>query len=209
MAIRRTSLVVARQPSRGHRGDRGSYTWALSRNGMGNSYYAAAVKSASVSWKAFFFGALDPGLVHHRRQATRLLLDPALSARLFGFSSWSILLPQALAGVASVLILYRLVRRWQGDIAALLASLALALTPVALVIFRLNNPDAFLTLLLLPAAWLLWSALESGSYLEAGRCRRPGRARLPHQDARGAHRAADVRSRVTWSADLRISAAAC
>ena len=139
------------------------YTWALSRNGMANSYYAAAVKSAAVSWKAFFFGSLDPGSFVTVDKPPASLWIPALFARAFGFSSWSILLPQALAGVASVLILHRLVRSWAGEVAALLAALAFALTPVAVLIFRFNNPDAFLTLLLLAAAWAVWSAVKSGS----------------------------------------------
>ena len=139
------------------------YTWGLSRNGMGNSYYAAAVKSGSVSWKAFFFGSLDPGSFITVDKLPASLWVPELFARAFGFSSWSILLPQALAGLASVLILYRLVRRWMGEIAGLLAALALCLTPVAVVMFRFNNPDAFLTLFLLSAAWAFWSALERDS----------------------------------------------
>ncbi len=139
------------------------YTWALSRNGMANSYYAAAVKSATVSWKAFFFGSLDPGSFITVDKPPASLWVQALSARLFGFSSWSLLLPQALAGVASVMILYRLVRRWEGEAAALLSALAFALTPVAVLVFRFNNPDALLTLLMLLAAWAVWSALESGS----------------------------------------------
>jgi 4-amino-4-deoxy-L-arabinose transferase-like glycosyltransferase len=139
------------------------FTWGLSRNGMGNAYYAAAVKSGSLSWKAFFFGSLDPGSFITVDKPPASLWLQEVSARLFGFSSWSILLPQAIAGVASIVILYRLVRRWQGDVAGLLAALALALTPVAVVMFRFNNPDALLTLLLLAAAWALWSALERGS----------------------------------------------
>ena len=141
----------------------GLYTWSLSRNGMGNSYYAAAVKSATVSWKAFFFGSLDPGSFITVDKPPAAFWVMALSARLFGFSSWSLLLPQALAGAGSVLILHRLVRRWVGNVAALLAALAFALTPVAVLIFRFNNPDAFLTLLLLLAAWAVWSATETGS----------------------------------------------
>jgi 4-amino-4-deoxy-L-arabinose transferase-like glycosyltransferase len=146
------------------------FTWSLSRNGMGNDYYAAAVKSGSLSWKAWFFGALDPGSFITVDKLPASLWIQGLSARLFGFSSWSMLLPQALAGLASVLILYRLVRRWHGDIAGLLAALAFALTPVAVVIFRLNNPDALLTLLLLGAAWALWSALEKGSTWKVVAC---------------------------------------
>ncbi len=139
------------------------YTWALSRNGMANSYYAAAVKSAAVSWKAFFFGSLDPGSFVTVDKPPASLWIPALFARAFGFSSWSILLPQALAGVASVLILHRLVRSWAGEVAALLAASVFALTPVAVLIFRFNNPDAFLTLILLAATWAVWSAVKSGS----------------------------------------------
>ncbi|OFW60312.1 MAG: hypothetical protein A2133_10155 [Actinobacteria bacterium RBG_16_64_13] len=139
------------------------YSWSLSRNGMANSYYAAAVKSATVSWKAFFFGSLDPGSFITIDKPPVSIWVMALSARLFGFSSWSMLLPQALAGVASVLILHRLVRRWAGDVAALIAALAFALTPVSVLIFRYDNPDAMLTLLLLLAAWAVWSAVERGS----------------------------------------------
>ncbi len=140
----------------------GLYLWSLSRNDMANSYYAAAVKSASLSWKAFLFGSLDPGSFITIDKPPASIWLMALSARIFGFSSWSMLLPQALAGVASVLVLYRLVRRWAGECAALLGALAFALTPVAVLIFRYNNPDALLTLLLLLATWGLWGALETG-----------------------------------------------
>ncbi|MBV8235158.1 MAG: glycosyltransferase family 39 protein, partial [Acidimicrobiia bacterium] len=138
------------------------YTWGLSSVGWGNSYYAAAVKAGTVSWKAFFFGAIDPGSFITVDKPPAAFWVQALSARIFGFSSWSILLPEAAAGVASVLILHRLVRKWAGDLAAHLAALALAVTPVAVVMFRYNNPDALLTLLLLASAWALWSAIETG-----------------------------------------------
>src|SRR3990172_2783971 len=94
------------------------YLSALSRNGMGNSYYAAAVKSATISWKAFLFGSLDPGSFITVDKPPFAFWIQALSCRLFGFSSWSMLLPQALAGIASVLILYRIVGRWMGRNAA-------------------------------------------------------------------------------------------
>lgn len=139
------------------------YIWALSRNGMANSYYAAAVRSATLSWKAFFFGSLDPGSFMTVDKPPFALWIMALSCRVFGFSSWSMLLPQAVAGVAAVLVLHRLVRRWKGEAAALLAALGLAVTPVAVLIFRYNNPDAILTLLLLLAAWAVWRAVEKGS----------------------------------------------
>lgn len=139
------------------------FTWGLSRNGMANAFYAAAVKSGTVSWKAWFFGSFDPGSFITVDKLPASLWLEGLFARLFGFSSWSLLLPQALCGVASVFILYHVVRRWQGDVAGLLAALGFALTPVAVVMFRFDNPDALLTLLLLAAAWALWSALEKGS----------------------------------------------
>jgi 4-amino-4-deoxy-L-arabinose transferase-like glycosyltransferase len=139
------------------------YTWSLSTNvGNANSYYTAAVKSATVSWKAFFFGSIDPGNFITVDKPPAAFWVQALSGRIFGFSSWSMLLPEALAGVASVLILHRLVRRWAGDAAAHLAALAFALTPVAVLMFRYNNPDALLTFLCLAAAWALWSAVETG-----------------------------------------------
>jgi 4-amino-4-deoxy-L-arabinose transferase-like glycosyltransferase len=138
------------------------YTWNLSRIGMGNTFYAAAVKSGTESWKAFFFGSLDPGSFITVDKPPAALWVMELSGRIFGFSSWSMLLPEALAGVATVMVLYHLVRRWFGEPAAVLASLALALTPVAVVIFRYNDPDALLTLLLVLATWACWRAIETG-----------------------------------------------
>ncbi len=138
------------------------YTWSLAAVGYGNSYYAAAVKSASTSWKALFFGAIDPGSFITVDKPPAAFWVQGLSARIFGFSSLSMLLPEAIAGVASVLILHRLVRKWAGDWPAHFAALAFAFTPVAVQMFRYNNPDALLTLLCLAAAWALWSAVETG-----------------------------------------------
>jgi 4-amino-4-deoxy-L-arabinose transferase-like glycosyltransferase len=138
------------------------YSWNLARVDMGNDFYAAAVKSGTMSWKAFFFGSLDPGSFITVDKPPASLWVMELSGRIFGFSSWSMLLPEALAGLATVMVLYHLVRRWMGEPAAVFASLALALTPVAVVIFRYNDPDAFLTLLLVLAAWACWRAIETG-----------------------------------------------
>jgi len=138
------------------------YSWNLAGVGDANSYYTAAVKSASVSWKAFFFGAIDPGSFITVDKPPAAFWVQGLSARLFGFSTLSMLVPEVLAGVASVLILHRLVRKWMGNPAAHLAAVAFALTPVAAQMFRYNNPDALLTFLCLAAAWALWSALETG-----------------------------------------------
>jgi 4-amino-4-deoxy-L-arabinose transferase-like glycosyltransferase len=139
------------------------YTWDLSHVGMGNTFYAAAVKSGTENWKAFFFGSLDPGSFITVDKPPVALWIMELSGRAFGFSSWSMLLPEAVAGLVSVMVLYNLVRRWFGEPAAALSALALALTPVAVVIFRVNDPDALLTLLLLLAAWACWRAIETAT----------------------------------------------
>jgi 4-amino-4-deoxy-L-arabinose transferase-like glycosyltransferase len=140
----------------------GLYTWNLSSNGMGNTFYAAAVKSGTESWKAFLFGSIDPGSFITVDKPPASLWVMELSGRIFGFSSWSMLLPEALAGIGSVYLLHRTVRKWAGELAAVLAALALALTPVATLMFRSNDPDAFLTFLLVASAAALWAALESG-----------------------------------------------
>jgi 4-amino-4-deoxy-L-arabinose transferase-like glycosyltransferase len=136
------------------------YTWNLGANDMGNTYYAAAVKSGTESWKAFLFGAIDPGAFITVDKPPMALWVMELSGRVFGFSSWSMLLPEALAGVASVAVVWRLVKRWMGPVAAVIASSALALTPVAVLMFRINDPDALLTLLMLLGLWGVSSAIE-------------------------------------------------
>src|ERR1700754_2023241 len=104
--------------------------WGLTRSGMSNTYYAAAVKSATVSWKAWFFGALDPGSFITVDKPPLAIWIMGLSARVFGFSSLSILLPQVLCTVAAVGVLFATVRRVFGPAAGIAAALALALTPI-------------------------------------------------------------------------------
>jgi len=139
------------------------YLWGLSRNGFANQYYAAAVQAGTHSWKAFLFGSLDPSnyITVDKPPASLWMME--LSSRLLGFSSFSMLLPQALEGIAAVALLYATVRRWFGKPAAVLSGLVLALTPVTALMFRFNNPDAFLVLLLVLAAYGLTRALEGGS----------------------------------------------
>ena len=91
------------------------FTWNLGKNGYANSYYSAAVLAASQSWKAFFFGALDAGSFITVDKPPLSLWVMALSARIFGFSTWSMLVPQAAAGVATVVVLWDAVRRVWGD----------------------------------------------------------------------------------------------
>ncbi|MEO6957068.1 MAG: glycosyltransferase family 39 protein [Antricoccus sp.] len=137
------------------------YCYRLDVSGYANAYYAAAAQSGSSSWKAFFFGSLDGGNIITVDKPPAALWFMALSVRIFGLSSWSILLPQAAMGVASVALLYFTVRRWHGPAAGLLAAGALASTPVATLMFRFDNPDALLTLLVVAAAYATVRAVET------------------------------------------------
>jgi len=138
------------------------YLADLSRNGWANDFYAAAVQAGTRSWKAFFFGSFDAANFITVDKTPAFLWPMELSARLFGLNTWSMLVPQALEGVGSVALLYAAVRRWHGPRAALLAGLTLAVTPVAALMFRYNNPDALLVLLMTAAAYATVRAIESG-----------------------------------------------
>src|SRR4051812_20319917 len=138
------------------------YLWGLGASGWANSFYSAAVQAGSESWKAFFFGSSDAAGSITVDKTPLSLWPMALSVRVFGLSSWSILVPQALMGVATVGLLHRLVRRTTGSAAAgLIAGAAMALTPVAVLMFRFNNPDALLTLLMVGAAGATLRAVDS------------------------------------------------
>ncbi len=139
------------------------YIWGLGASGWGNTYYSAAVQAATKSWKAFFFGSFDASNAVTVDKSPLSLWPMALSARVFGVNSWSILVPEALEGVAAVGVLYLAVRRWFSAGSALLAGAVLALTPVAALMFRFNNPDAALVLLLVASAYGMIRALERGS----------------------------------------------
>jgi 4-amino-4-deoxy-L-arabinose transferase-like glycosyltransferase len=139
------------------------YLWGLSSSGWANNFYAAAVQAGSQDVKAFVFGSLDPGNAITVDKPPASLWVMALSARLFGFSTFSMLLPEALMGVGTVALLFVTVRRCTGPAAGLIAGAVLALTPVAALMFRYNQPDALLTLLLAAAAYFMLRAIESGS----------------------------------------------
>ncbi|MEJ3749308.1 glycosyltransferase family 39 protein [Actinomycetes bacterium KLBMP 9797] len=139
------------------------YIWGLGASGWANSFYAAAVQAGSASWKAFFFGSSDAANAITVDKPPASLWVMALSVRIFGLSSWSMLVPQALLGVAAVGLLYATVRRWSGPVAGLLAGALLALTPVAVLMFRFNNPDALLVLLLVAGAYATVRAIETAS----------------------------------------------
>ena len=138
-----------------------AYVWNLGASGDANSFYAAAVQAGTRSWKAFFFGSLDSSSFITTDKPPASIWVMALSARIFGFSSWSMLVPQALEGVAAVGLLYASIKRWFGPAAGLAAAAMLALTPVAALMFRFNNPDALLVCCLVAAAYCLTRALEA------------------------------------------------
>ncbi|WP_435747333.1 glycosyltransferase family 39 protein [Nocardioides sp. SYSU DS0663] len=139
------------------------YLWGLGSSGWANSFYSAAVQAGSESWKAFFFGSSDAASSITVDKTPLSLWPMALSVRVFGLSSWSILVPQAIEGVLAVWLLVATVRRSTGSAAAgLLAGLVLATTPVAALMFRFNNPDALLVLLLVAAAYAVLRAVEDG-----------------------------------------------
>ena len=138
------------------------YMWGLGSQGWANSFYSAAVQAGSKSWRAFFFGSFDSSNFITVDKPPAALWIMELSARIFGLSSWSVLIPQALEGVATVGLLFTTVKRWFGPAAGLIAGTVVALTPVAALMFRYNNPDALLVLLLTAAAYATTRALESG-----------------------------------------------
>ncbi|MFJ4904411.1 ArnT family glycosyltransferase [Streptomyces sp. NPDC093249] len=136
------------------------YLWNLSASGYANSFYSAAVQAGGASWKAFFFGSLDAANAITVDKPPAALWPMALSVRLFGLGSWQILVPEVLMGVATVGVLHAAVRRRFGAAAGLLAGTVLALTPVAALMFRFNNPDALLALLTTVAVYAVLRALE-------------------------------------------------
>ncbi len=153
------------------------YTYDLAASGYANSFYSAAVQAGSVSWKAFFYGSLDAGnsITVDKTPASLWLM--ALSVRVFGLSSWSILLPQALLGVASAAVLFFSVQRaltgrfsatWpvtpaRAHVAGLVAALTFALTPAATLMFRFNNPDALMVFAYVVAAYCTVRATQAAS----------------------------------------------
>jgi 4-amino-4-deoxy-L-arabinose transferase-like glycosyltransferase len=136
--------------------------YQLGQSGYANAYYAASVRSMLDSLHNFFFVSLDPGgFVTIDKPPLGFWLQ-TISAKIFGFSAFSILLPQALAGVLSVALLYHLVRRRFGVVAGLLAALALAISPISVATNRNNTIDSTLTLVLLLGAWAVFRAAETG-----------------------------------------------
>ena len=171
------------------------YLTGLSRNGWANDFYAAAVQAGTRSWKAFFFGSFDasnfitvdktPGLA-----VGDGAVGPVVRAELLEHAG-----PAGAGGRrAASRVLYAAVRRWYGPGAGLLAGAVLALTPVAALMFRFNNPDALLVLLMTAAAYAMVRAVESGRTRWLVLAGSAARLRLPDQDAAGVPGAARVRA---------------
>jgi len=138
----------------------GLYLWNLSASGWANAFYSAAAQAGGQNWTAMLFGASDASnaITVDKTPAALWVMD--LSVRLFGLNSWSVLVPQALEGVVAVALLYAAVRRASGPGAALLAGAVFALTPVAALMFRFNNPDALLMLMLVAGAYCVQRGCE-------------------------------------------------
>jgi 4-amino-4-deoxy-L-arabinose transferase-like glycosyltransferase len=141
--------------------------WNLGVNGWANTYYAAAVRSMSSSWHDFLFASMDKaGLMTIDKPPLAFWIQ-ALSARIFGFSSLSILVPEALMGIAAVAFVYDMTRRMFGRVAGSVAGLAFAVTPITVAMARHNNPDEALILFSVAALWCAVRALETGRTAKA------------------------------------------
>ena len=137
--------------------------WNIDQNGYGTEYYSAGVRSMLASWHNFFFNSFDPaGFVSLDKPPLAFWVQAA-SAKLFGFGSLSLFLPQVLEGVLGIAVLYHLVQRRFGVAAGLVAALVLAVSPISVAVDRSNNIESLLILVLLLAVWALVCATERGS----------------------------------------------
>ena len=147
------------------------FFWNLTASGYANEFYSAAAQAGSESWSAFLWGASDAGGAITVDKPPASLWLMALSVRLLGLSSFAILLPQALMGIASTYLCYAITRRAWGNAAGIVAGAVFCTTPVAALMFRFNNPDALLVLLMLGAAGCVLRGLEGGGDRKACRAR--------------------------------------
>ena len=138
-----------------------SYAWALNRDPL-EPYYAASVRSMSMSWHDFFFGAFDPAGTITLDKLPGAFWLQALAVRAFGVHTWAIVLPQAVEGVLTVLVLYRAVARLAGPVAGLIAAGVVAASPATVALDRGNISDSLMILLVVLAADAVTSALVHG-----------------------------------------------
>lgn len=137
------------------------YLWDLTASGYANTFYAAAAQAGSQNWKAWFFGSLDTSNFITVDKPPASLWVMGLSGRIFGFSSASLLVPQALMGVGSVALVYAAVKRVASPAAGLVAGAVLAATPAAALMFKFDNPDALLVLLMTLAGYFVVRAMST------------------------------------------------
>ncbi|RAX18497.1 glycosyl transferase [Pseudarthrobacter sp. AG30] len=141
-----------------------SFLWGLDRNGWANPYYSAAALAGSQDWKAFFFGSLDAGNLITVDKPPLSIWIMALSVRLFGLNSWSLLVPQALMGIATTWLIYKIIRRNLAAAPALLGGLIYATTPVVVLMSRYNNPEPLMGLLTVATTYFVVRAIESNRW---------------------------------------------
>ncbi len=138
--------------------------WNIGQNGTGNAYYAACVKSMTQSWHNFFFASFDPaGMVSVDKPPLGLWMQ-ALSCKVFGYSGWAMLLPQALAGTLSCLLIYLLTSRYFQKPAGLTAAFLFAVTPSVVLVSRNSTMDMQLIFWLLLSVWFLMKSIDTGKW---------------------------------------------
>ncbi|WP_240341735.1 glycosyltransferase family 39 protein [Arthrobacter sp. Alg241-R88] len=138
------------------------FLWGLDANGWANPYYSAAAQAGSQDWTAFFFGSFEWGNLITVDKTPLSIWVMSLSVRLFGLSSWSILVPQALMGVTTSYLVYKIIRRGFGPRTALFGAAVYATTPVVVLMSRFNNPEPLMGLLTVACVLLTLKAMESG-----------------------------------------------
>lgn len=139
-----------------------SFLWGLDRNGWANPYYSAAAQAGSQDWKAFLFGSFESGNLITVDKTPLSIWVMSLSVRIFGLNTWAILVPQALMGVATTYLIYRILRRGYGSAPALLGGAIYATTPVVFLMSRYNNPEPLMGLLMVAAVAVTIRAMEKG-----------------------------------------------
>lgn len=136
----------------------------LLKNGYNNTYYAAGVKSMTQNWHNFFFVSYDPaGFISIDKTPLALWIQVA-SVKIFGFHGWALILPQTIAHLLSIELIYRIVKKTSGQKAGLLSAAILALTPISVIMATTNQPDSILIFLLILCSWVFFKFIESGKF---------------------------------------------
>ena len=138
-----------------------AYCWSIGRNGWGNPYYAAAVRSMTRSWHTFFYASLDPGGWVTVDKPPLAFWVQALAVRVLGFHQWVLLVPAAACGAATVALTMAAVRRVADRSAALVTGVTLGMTPAVVAMSRSNMPDIYVTFFAAIAAWAAVRSFES------------------------------------------------